>query len=82
MLDMTGNASVHGGRTRFLKEGDAFGHVAFFTGVEQMEVLCRLLPAKSCNAALPLTMTIRPCFHYAMPATYLFMGHKPFLHLV
>ena len=34
---MTGNTSVHGGRTRFLGEGDAFGHVAFFTGAEQME---------------------------------------------
>lgn len=42
VLDMTGNASVHGGRTRFLKEGDAFGHVAFFTGVEQMETVSTL----------------------------------------
>lgn len=32
------NASVRGGRTRFLKEGDVFGAVSFFTGAEQMEV--------------------------------------------
>jgi len=32
------NASVRGGRTRFLKEGDVFGVVSFFTGAEQMEV--------------------------------------------
>lgn len=32
------NASVRGGRTHFLKEGDVFGVVSFFTGAEQMEV--------------------------------------------
>ena len=37
VLDMN-NASVRGGRTRFLKEGDVFGVVSFFTGAEQMEV--------------------------------------------
>lgn len=36
VLDMS-NASVRGGRTRFLKEGDAFGIISFFTGAEQME---------------------------------------------
>jgi hypothetical protein len=37
VLDMSGNRSVHGGRTRFLKEGDTFGVIPFFTGSEQME---------------------------------------------
>jgi hypothetical protein len=37
VLDMEG-ATVHGGRTRHLKEGDTFGHTPFFTGAEQMEV--------------------------------------------
>ena len=37
VLDMTGNRSVHGGRTRFLKEGDTFGFIPFFVGSEQME---------------------------------------------
>ena len=38
MLDVEGTRSVHGGRTRFLKEGDVFGAIAFFTGSEQLEV--------------------------------------------
>lgn len=45
VLDMEGTRSVHGGRTRFLKEGDTFGTIAFFTGAEQTEVGRRWLAA-------------------------------------
>ena len=38
------NASVRGGRTRFLREGDVFGVISFFTGGEQMEVGRACLP--------------------------------------
>lgn len=38
VLDMSSNASVRGGRTRTLGEGNVFGAIAFFTGAEQMEV--------------------------------------------
>ena len=40
VLDVERNASVRGGRTRTLQEGDVFGAIAFFTGAEQSEVSC------------------------------------------
>ncbi|KAL4458838.1 hypothetical protein ABPG75_013703 [Micractinium tetrahymenae] len=41
VLDLN-NASVRGGRTHFLKEGDVFGAISFFTGAEQMETVSSL----------------------------------------
>ncbi|KAL4435944.1 hypothetical protein ABPG77_000706 [Micractinium sp. CCAP 211/92] len=41
VLDMN-NASVRGGRTHFLREGDVFGVISFFTGGEQMETVSSL----------------------------------------